>query len=324
MVQIKKDVLLSDYSNYKIGGTARLFAEVGSVEELTEILKQVEDARKGIQNDTFRVQAEKVFILGGGTNILIGDKGFDGLVIHNKIGGIKHQGSTLIVGSGVMVKDLLSFCIENSLSGLEWAGGLPGTVGGGVRGNAGAFGGETKDSVLEIGSLNTTTFQEKTRTNNDCDFGYRNSIFKSGEGKEEFITAVTFSLKPGNKEEIRMAIQEKIDYRKNKHPMEYPNIGSIFKNIPFESLRPALKEEFSQYVKNDPFAVMPTAKIIFLAGLKGKRIGGAMVSDKHTNFIINFDNAKAEDVKRLIALEKQTIKDKFGIDVEEEIIYLGS
>ena len=106
--------------------------------------------------------------------------------------------------------------------------------------------------------------------------------------------------------------------------MDYPNIGSIFKNVPFENLPANLQEEFRQYVKNDPFPVMPTAKLIFLAGLKGKRIGGAMVSDKHTNFIINFDNARAEDVGQLIALEKQVVKDKFGIILEEEIICLGS
>ena len=325
MVQIKKDVLLSNYSNYKIGGPARLFAEVGSVEELKDALRL---AKSPAQDD-------KIFILGGGTNILIDDKGFDGLVIHNKIGGILRlrsgQVDNVEAGSGVMVKDLLDFCIKNSLSGLEWAGGLPGTIGGSVRGNAGAFGGETKDSVSEVRSLNIITesnsavaFEEKRRTNRECNFGYRNSIFKTGEGKDEFVTSVTISLKTGNKEEIRKAIQEKIDYRNNKHPMDYPNIGSIFKNVPFESLTPRLEEEFRQYVKNDPFPVMPTAKIIFLAGLKGKRISGAMVSDKHTNFIINVDNATAADVKQLIALEKKTVKDKFGILLEEEIIYLGS
>ena len=312
MIQIKKDVLLSNFSNYKIGGPARLFVEVGSVEELKETLRLAKSLAQG-----------KIAILGGGTNLLIADSGFDGLVIHNKIGGIERIGNDLRVGSGVMVKDLLSFCIENSLSGLEWAGGLPGTVGGAVWGNAGAFGGEIKDSVSEVRSLDIVACQEKTKANRECNFGYRSSVFKNGERKEEFITSVTFSLKGGKKEEIQKAIQEKIDYRNNKHPMNYPNIGSIFKNISFESLAPTLKEEFRQYVKNDPFPVVPTAKIIFLAGLKGKRIGGAMVSQKHTNFIVNFDNAKAEDVKHLIALEKKVIKDKFGITIEEEIIYLG-
>ena len=312
-MNFQKNVSLKNYCNYKIGGPARLFTEVSSVKELKDVLFSVRQ-NKGL----------KIFILGEGTNLLISDKGFDGLVIHNKIGGIKHQGSILTAGSGVLVSDLLDFCIENSLSGLEWAGGLPGTVGGAVRGNAGAFGGETKDSVLEVRSLNITTLQEKTRTNSECNFAYRNSIFKSGEGAEEFVTSVTFSLKSGKKEEIQKAIQEKIEYRNNRHPMDYPNIGSIFKNVPFENLPANLQEEFRQYVKNDPFPVMPTAKLIFLAGLKGKRIGGAMVSDKHTNFIINFDNARAEDVEQLIALEKQVVKDKFGIILEEEIICLGS
>src|SRR3989344_2445662 len=213
-MNFQKNVSLRNYSNYKIGGPARLFVEVGSVEELKETLR--------LSFDKLRIAQGKIAILGGGTNLLIGDSGFDGLVIHNKIGGILRlrsgQVDNVRVGSGVMVKDLLDFCIENSLTGLEWAGGLPGTVGGAVRGNAGAFRGETKDSVSEVKSLDIITLQEKTRTRNECNFGYRNSIFKSGEGEGEFITSATFGLERGSKEEIRRTTQEKIDYRNNKHP----------------------------------------------------------------------------------------------------------
>lgn len=310
MINIQKNVSLKKFSNYKIGGQAKLFVEVSSVQELNEILlRQLTD-----QDD--------IFILGGGTNILIGDKGFDGLVIHNKIGGINLNGTRLTVGSGVLFPDLLNFCIENSLSGFEWAGGLPGTVGGAVRGNAGAFKGETKDNVLSVSSLDIKSLAEKTRTNSECLFGYRTSVFKKGEGKEEFITSVTFCLKPGNKEEIRKAIQEKIDYRDAKHPMNYPNIGSTFKNIPFDSLSENLKKEFTPIVKTDPFPVIPTTKLLALAGLKGRRVGDAMISDKHPNFIVNLGNAKSEDVESLIEIAKKAIKEKYNIDLEEEIIHL--
>ena len=314
MVNLQKNIPLSKFSNYKIGGPAKMFAEVGSVEELLELGELI---------PTFsRTLEQRVFILGGGTNLLISDEGFDGLVIHNKINGIQIQGSTLTVGSGVLVSDLLKFCIANSLSGLEWAGGLPGTVGGAVRGNAGAFKGETKDSVIKVQSSKLKVKSEITRNNEECQFGYRNSVFKLGEGKEEFITSVIFDLKPGDKEEIQKNISEKIDYRNLKHPMDFPNIGSTFKNIPLDVLSEEQRVEFASFVKTDPFPVVPTTKLLAIAGLKGKRIGGAMISDKHPNFIINVDNAKAEDVKALIKIAKDTILQKYGITLEEEIVYL--
>lgn len=309
---INNNVPLKNYSNYKIGGPAKFFVEVGSTEELKEILRST------------AVDNEKIFILGGGTNVLISDKGFDGLVVHNKIEGLERKGNDVIVGSGVLIKDLLDFCIENSLSGLEWAGGLPGTVGGAIRGNAGAFKGEIKDNIIQVQSLKFEVRTEITRDNEECKFAYRNSVFKSGEGEKEFITFVTIGLRPGNNEEIRKAIQEKIDYRNLKHPMDNPNIGSIFKNIPFDSLSENLKKEFVSIVKADPFPVVPTTKLLALAGLKGRRVGGAMISDKHPNFIVNIDNATAEDVKALIKIAREAIKQKYNIDLEEEIIYLAS
>ncbi len=312
MMNFQNNVPLKNYSNYKIGGPARLFVEIGSVEEFKEV-----------QRFAKKNQDLKVFILGSGTNILIGDSGFDGLVIHNKIEGILRLGSGQVesveVGSGVMVKDLLDYCIENSLSGLEWAGGLPGTIGGAVLGNAGAFKGEIKDNVAEVRSLNIKNLEEKTRTNSECNFDYRNSIFKKG-GSSEFISHVILRLIEGDKEEIREKIQQKIDYRNNRHPMDYPNIGSTFKNIPLDSLSQNLQKEFASFVKTDPFPIVPTAKLLALSGLKGKRVGGAMISDKHPNFIINLGNATSQDVKALIAIARAAIKEKYGINLEEEII----
>lgn len=307
MINFQKNVPLKNYSNFQIGGPSKLFVEVETTEELKETLLNAGN--------------NKIFILGGGTNVLIDDKGFDGLVIHNKIEGINIIEGGLEVGSGAMIADILNFCIENSLSGLEWAGGLPGTIGGAIRGNAGAFKGEIKDNVVGVKSLDFVSHEEKSRNNSECNFGYRNSIFKSGVN--EFIAWVYLGLKNGDKEEIRQKIQEKIDYRVNRHPMNFPSIGSIFKNIPLESLSSDYQKEFAVFVKNDPFPVVPTTKILALCGLKGKRVGGAMISDKHPNFIVNIDNAKAEDVKTLIEIAKVAVKEKYGIILEEEIIYLG-
>lgn len=307
-MSFQKKVLLKNYSSYKIGGPAKFFAEAGSVGELEEILRSAQD---------------DIFVLGEGTNILISDQGFEGLVIHNKIKGIERKDVNLRVGSGVLVKDFLDCCLKNSLSGFEWAGGLPGTMGGAVRGNAGAFKGETKDSVVKVESLDTKTLSGQTRNNTQCQFAYRNSIFKSGEGVNEFITYVTLRLTSGNKKEIGEKIAQKIDYRNNRHPMDFPSIGSMFKNISLDSLSNELRKEFSAIVKTDPFPLVPVTKLLAFCGLKGRRVGGAMISDKHPNFIINVDNAKSEDVKTLIEIAKQAVKEKYEILLEEEIIYLS-
>lgn len=310
-MNFQKQVPLKNYSYYKIGGPAKFFVEVSSVGELKEALKQAQDA------------GEKVFVLGQGGKVLISDRGFDGLVIHNKIGGIERIGNKLIVGSGLLIKEILDYCIDNSLSGLQWAGGLPGTIGGAVRGNAGAFGTEMKDCTLEVRSLNMTSLEEVVRGSKMCAFDYRNSTFKSGEASNEFITSVILGVEPGNQAEIKAKIQEKIDYRNLHQPMDLPSLGSTFKNIPVSSLPEKLQKEFAEIVKNDPFPVVLVTKLLSLGGLKGKRIGDAVISEKQPNFIVNVGNATAADVKALIDFAKKTIKEKYGITIAEEINYLN-
>ncbi|MCL6096075.1 MAG: UDP-N-acetylmuramate dehydrogenase [Patescibacteria group bacterium] len=315
---IRQNVPLKDYSNYKIGGPAAYFLEVSTKEELLQGLREWQ----GISS-SFPKDKKNIFVLGKGTNILISDKGFEGLIIHNSILGIERGGKDLTIGAGVLVSQILSYCIENQLSGFEWAGGLPGTIGGAVRGNAGAFSGETKDNVKEVTSLNLNTLSEKKRANLECLFDYRFSFFKSEQGKNEIILSVTLGLTNGDKETIRNSIQEKIDYRNAKHPMEYPNIGSTFKNVKVEAVPENWKKELTQYIKNDPFPVIPSAKLLFLANVKGKRIGDAQISEKHPNFIVNLGNAASNDVKALIVFARAAVLEKFGIELEEEIMYLG-
>ena len=301
-MNFQKNVPLSTFSNYGIGGPAKFFINLQKKEELKEI-----DFSK----------FKHVFVLGGGTNVLIPDKGFNNLVILNNIKGVQLKDNELYLGAGELISDILYFCIQNSLSGLEWAGGLPGTIGGAVRGNAGAFNGEIKDSILCVQSFNIRTKKITERNNEQCEFGYRMSFYK--KNPDEIITKVVLKLKKGDKKEIKRLTQEKIDYRNLKHPMDYPNIGSTFKNIPLNSVNDNLKNEFAPFIKKDPFPVVATTKLLALAGLKGKSEGGAQISEKHPNFIINLGNAKASDVLKLIKLMKKTIKDKWGITLEEEI-----
>jgi len=315
--KIRRNVLLKNYSNFKIGGKAAYFVEVKKVEDLMQSLYEWKEISKN-----FKAKKE-IFVLGGGTNILFSDNTFDGLVIHNVMDNIKFlKADKVKVGAGVLMIDLLDFCMANSLTGLEWAGGLPGTVGGAVRGNAGAFGKEIKDILYEVTSLKINDVSIHHYKNRECKFGYRDSFFKSGEGRGEIILSAIFKLKKGNKTDIKSKIEEKINYRKKRHPLEYPNVGSIFKNIPLEEIPKHVVEKFESSIKNDPFPVIPSAKLIAFSGIAGRRVGDAQVSEKHPNFIINLGNAKADDVLKLIEIVKKTIRDKFGVELKEEITIL--
>ncbi len=318
----KSDVELKQYSNYKIGGAARHFYVAKNAEDV---------ARAAVQAVSDKLP---VFILGGGTNLLINDNGFNGLVLKPEITLLKSEGEMIRVGAGVLVEDLLNFSASKGLSGFEWAGGLPGTVGGAIRGNAGAFRGETKDNLYEVTSLDISGKTPKIlkRNNIQCKFGYRNSIFKindpstssgqAGSGPKEVIIEAVFKMKKGDKKAIRAAIEEKREYRKARQPLEYPNIGSIFKNVDLKRVPKKYKTAFAHVIKTDPFPVVPTGYLISEAGLKGVSFGGAMISPKHPNFIVNVLNAKSDNVKQLINLVKLTIKTKFNIDLEEEVIYV--
>ena len=335
-MKFKENIPLSHFSSFKIGGLARYFFEPENPEEVVQAIGEW----KNMVGAEFR---KRLFILGGGTNLLISDNGFDGFVLQPKILLLERDGNRVSAGAGVLMADLLKFTVRENLSGLEWAGGLPGTFGGAVRGNAGAFCGEIKDIIESVRTINITTLKEKVWENKDCKFAFRSSVFKERMG-EEIIIGATFILHKGDPKEIQAALQEKIDYRNARHPMEYPNIGSIFKNVPaeqFYSLGAAsdgsreLKraQNYAEAVKaftinwrgrvipvkNDPFPIIPTAYLISEVGLKGVSIGGAMISPKHANFIVNALDAKAEDVCALIELEKQEVKKEFGVDLEQEV-----
>lgn len=297
---------LAQCTSYKIGGSARYFFDAENVDEVKETLRFA------------RARRLKVFVLGGGTNLLMGDKGFDGVVLRPRITFLKAEGEKVHVGAGVLMSELLDFTVKKGLSGLEWAGGLPGMVGGAIRGNAGAFGGETKDVVERVRSIELQTLKEIERDNTECGFAYRSSVFKEGDVKE-VILSVLFQLQRGDRKKVKFSINEKIDYRNSRHPMEYPNVGSVFKNIAVKQLTPHYRKEWARVIKTDPFPVVPTAHVISLANLKGVSLGGAMISPKHPNFIVNVLGATAEDVKALIALVKDGVRKKFGIELEPEV-----
>jgi UDP-N-acetylmuramate dehydrogenase len=310
---LKENIRLADYSNYKIGGPARYFEEAKSIEEVKSVLKEWRGP---------------LFILGGGTNILFPDEGFDGLVLRPIVSTLERRGNLVQVGAGVAIDDFLSFLVQNQLAGFEWAGGLPGLIGGAIRGNAGAFGGETKDSVISVKSLDISGPEPviRERHNAECEFGYRTSVFKKrdaiGSGRKEIIIESIFSFSRGESDLIQRSISEKITYREERQPLEYPNIGSIFKNVDASTVAPALREQVKAVIKTDPFPVIPTAHLLSEAGLKGERFGQAMISPKHPNFIVNLGGATATDVKQLINRAKEKVKNQFEVQLEEEVIIL--
>ncbi len=314
-----QDIPLKKHCNYKIGGPADYFSEFDSPEALIESLtgyRQIEPEGK-------------IFILGSGTNILFSDAGFRGLVLKDNIKFINRIENidgkiALEVGSGVLVDEFVAYCTSNSLSGFEWAGGLPGTIGGAIRGNAGAFNGETKDNIYSVASVNLDSFNTIIRTNKECEFDYRMSIFKKGFGKDEVILSAIFLFSKKDQEEIKNETQSHIDYRIDRHPLDLPSIGSTFKNVPVEEVPEQVLKEFEKNIKHDPFPVLPVAKLLLGADLIGKRIGDAQISTKHPNFIVNLGNAKANDVLELIDMVKKTIQEKYAISLEEEIMVVPS
>jgi len=304
-MRIFKNKELVDYTSFKIGGKARYFVEIENLEDLEKFL-----------NFNFK---DKIFILGGGTNILINN--FDGIVLKPNFKHIeKVEEGVLKVGASNLVSEVLDYAIKMGYQGLEWAGGLPGTIGGAVEGGVGCFGGEFKNLVLEIEALNLKSGEYKIFKKEECEFEYRNSFFK--KNKDWLIVSAKLIFNPkGESENIKRITEEKIKYRKLKHPIEYPNAGSVFKNYPFFTAPKKIQELALEKnkVKNDPFPVIPMAFLISEAGLAGKRIGDAQISLKHANFIINLGKAKFEDVLSLIDFTKKTLQDKFEINPELEI-----
>jgi len=323
MKKFKENIPLAQFTNYNIGGPARFFFEARTKNDVVWAVAEAK-ARK-----------LSCFILGEGTNLLVGDAGFNGLVLRVNIGGMTTKRTMLTAGAGVSMAKLTAFAAKNSLSGLDWAGGLPGALGGAIRGNAGCFGGEIKDNIRTVLSFDTKTMEFITRNRAQCNFGYRTSIFKQRPG--EIILGAMFIMKKSIPEKISAVLNEEKAWRRAHHPLEYPSAGSVFKNVPLSKImrprskeyRNAVKDRSVRYcgslfsVKNDPVPVIAAAKLIGESGLAGTRHGGALVSPKHTNFIVNTGTATARDVLFLMALVQKKVYRKFKIRLEPEIQIVG-
>ncbi len=315
-MEIKENSLLAEFTTLKVGGPARFFAEAENEEEISAAVKFA--AEKNLP----------VFVLGGGSNILTSDKGFDGLVIKIQDTKYKILDTNIECGAGVPLSRAVSESIKAGLTGLEWAAGIPGTVGGAVRGNAGAFGGCMADvvsavKVLDIKEIGTGSREELGIVNYEfggCMFDYRDSVFK--QNPNLIILSVTLKLKKGDKEESEKRVKEILRGRKEAQPFDFPSSGSFFKN-PLVENKKLIDEYKKDTGKDAKDKIIPAGYIVDALGLRGKKIGGAMVSQRHGNFLVNAGGAKAEDFIILAALIKTRARNTYGVQLKEEVQMVG-
>lgn len=301
-------VRLADYTTFKIGGECECFFEVNDIEQLKYAVSYA------VENKL------PYIILGGGSNILFDDGGYDGAVIKLNMKEYSINEGILKTQSGAKMADLVSFSIDGGYSGLEWASGLPGSVGGAIRGNAGAFGGCIADNILNVTYMDEKNIIRKINKEK-CGFLYRDSAFK--HNRKFVILEAEFQLnKDKTIEELRTKFEKYINYRNTNHPLSYPSAGSVFKNVGDKKdinrclkVNPGLKENIAKKWQGK----ISSAHLIEDCDLKGVRIGGARISEKHANFIVNENNASASDIKKLIRAVIEKVREKYGITLQAEV-----
>lgn len=275
------------HTTFRIGGPAEVFVMPGNLEEVQRIL------------EICRTKDLPYFILGNGSNLLVSDKGYQGVVVqlYRNFGQIRVEDSRIHAQAGALLSGIAAAAREASLTGFEFAGGIPGTLGGAVVMNAGAYGGEMKDVLKEVTVL-TPEGGVLTLQADELHMGYRTSVIKEAG---YIVLEAVISLEKGDQEEIRSRMQELAGMRTSKQPLSYPSAGSTFK-------RP-----------EGYFA----GKLIMDSGLRGYQVGGAQVSEKHCGFVINTGNATAKDVTTLMSDVQRIVLEKFGVKLEPEVKFLG-
>lgn len=274
---------MKNHTTFKIGGLCDVFVKPTTVEQVKEVVKLLQD-----NNINY-------YIVGNGSNLLVSDEGYRGVIINlfNNFSDITVKDDIITANAGALLGKIGHVALDNGLKGFEFATGIPGTLGGAVVMNAGAYGGEMKD-VLVSATVLTKDGDIITLSNEELELSYRSSII---EKNGYIVLSADIKLSKGDKDEIKALISELATRRRDKQPLEYPSAGSTFK-------RP-----------KDNFA----GKLIMDAGLRGYSVGGAMVSEKHCGFVINKDNATCKDVIELTDNVKQKVKEQFGIELELEV-----
>lgn len=302
---------MAKHTSFRVGGAARLYVVANSSDDL---VKAVQAAQ---------ALALPWFVYGGGSNLLVADAGYEGVVIQAANRALTIEGTSVTVEAGMITALVARKTVEAGLAGFEWAIGVPGTIGGAVYGNAGCFGGEMKDAVTSVDVYDPIKDERKTVPSADCGFGYRDSAFKR---QQVLILGTTLTLAPASDPAAsRARMEEVMRLRKEKQPLDGSSCGCVFKNVDYTS--DAETEKLAREVEI-PEAMRAAKRLsagwlIEQAGLLGQKIGDVEVSGKHGNFFLNRGKAKAEDVISLISLVKRKVRDDFGIELHDEVQYLG-
>ena len=310
--RLKEREPLARHVNIRIGGPADFYVEARNSEEIVQAV------------EASLADGLPFAVIGGGSNTLPSDEGFRGLVIQAANRGWSIDGSRVYAEAGVPSAFLARKAAEAGLTGLEWAISLPGTIGGAVRGNAGCFGGETKDVLASVDALRVEggKVDRATYRPEDCRFGYRESVFKHNR---DVVLDVELELSPAPKEECLAKLEAVLSKRKLEQPSDSPSAGCMFKNYEFKDESDIAKLKHRLEVPPEFLAArrIPAGWLIEQEDLKGKRIGGAQVSEKHGNFLMNDGKASASEVLQLISLIKMKVRDDLGVQLEEEVQLLG-
>lgn len=293
----KKKHQLAPHTYMKVGGPAEYFVIATNLKELEKTYLLAHQYN------------QPVFILGGGSNIIISDKGIKGLVILNKASQILVKGTTIITESGALTNTVVHQAIDNSLQGLEFFLGVPGTIGGAIYNNAHYKNELIGNFVKTVKTINPES-KPSTYSQSQLGFSYDYSRFHS---HTELILSVTFRLKKGNKSALKAKSTDFLKMRSESQPLSLPSSGCLFKN--------PSKEEISQL--NLPPTRLSAGYLIDSAGLKGKQIGQIQISPKHANFFVNLGEGKAQDIKKLMKLTQKKVFQKFGIKLEPEVFFIG-
>jgi len=310
--EVKENESLAEHTTFKVGGPAKYFYLARDSDDLLKAVKAAEEL------------SIPYFILGWGSNLIVADSGFNGLVIRSISENLKINGKEIFVEAGVNLSRLVGQSASVGLTGLEFAAGIPGTVGGSVRGNAGAYGQSIGQSVKEVEIYQDNKVKKISRA--EMQYNYRNSILKHQGG---IVLSVTFQLNEGDLQKIHAKVLEIIKDRNNKLPFE-PSAGCIFKNVELDKVKideeKVIKEldiakgEWREVTK---FGKLPVGFILDRLGLRGKTIGSCQVSEKHGAFFINKGDAKAEHIMMLISDIKMRVRNQLAIQLQEEVQYLG-
>lgn len=308
MIALQENIPLAPFTTFRIGGPARYYAEVSGAIEIAEILEYAEEHELPL------------YVLGGGSNVLFSEKGFPGIVVHVVDGGLHVSGEKITAGAGVSLFDVVWKAKDAELEGIEKLAGIPGSFGGAVRGNAGAFGTEIGDVIVSVKTLDRHTGMVREYRQTECEFGYRTSLFK--KNPQFVILSAEMKLLSGEKGMLERVIKETVAAREAKHPQDAKCAGSFFMN-------PEVKDEhlLQEFEKDTGMpskgGKLPAGWLIDHVGLRGKRIGGAMVSERHPNYLLNTGTATAEDIVTLASLVKTKVRDELRIRLQEEVQYVG-